>query len=169
MDDENKKGEIAKTDEEKDLEGELRDKLLSMDSKSLLKVFGGVIQKQERDIGKYKTKAEAYDHITGVKGWASMEEVAKVLNYKDLGRNNLCYFLRQIGVFQSGISTKNIPYQRFINAGLFCLKTHDITIDMGGYTTRKIRYTPMASPKGLVWIRKQIEERGIESNENNSE
>lgn len=60
-------------------------------------------------------KADFYDAVTSSKDTCDMAEVAKILNFKNIGRNKLYEILRNKGVLQNS----NIPYQKYIDNGYF--------------------------------------------------
>lgn len=72
-------------------------------------------------------KGQFYDTAMQATNSFSMSKVAKILYkqgvVKSPGRNNLYYFLRQCGV----LNKHNEPYQRFVDAGYFCVKEKLIT------------------------------------------
>lgn len=72
-------------------------------------------------------KGQFYDTAMQATNSLSMSKVAKILYkqgvVKSPGRNNLYYFLRQCGV----LNKHNEPYQRFVDAGYFCVKEKLIT------------------------------------------
>ena len=72
-------------------------------------------EKLELENKEMKPKAEFFDTVADSKTAISMNEVAKVLNIKGYGRNNLFEFLRENKV----LDRWNVPYQRYIDNGWF--------------------------------------------------
>lgn len=101
-----------------------------------------------------KPKAEFYDAVTQSDDAIAMDEVAKVLNIKGFGRNNLFKFLRDKGVLQSGGLKHNQPYQQHCEAGRFRLVETSWQADNGDI---RINMKTVALQKGLDYIRKLIE------------
>lgn len=60
-------------------------------------------------------KVEFYHDVTGSGDTVDMATVAKVLNTKGFGRNNLFAFLRKKGV----LNGRNEPYQKYVDFGWF--------------------------------------------------
>lgn len=60
-------------------------------------------------------KADFFDAVADSKTAISMNDVAKVLNVKGYGRNNLFEFLRNEGI----LDRFNVPYQRYVDCGWF--------------------------------------------------
>ena len=79
-------------------------------------------------------------------GLVSMQEVAKLLNIKEMGRNKLFESLRKGNVI---MKSSTVPYQHFINKGYFELK-EDIVELKGG--VRKVNVTIFVTQKGLAFI-----------------
>ena len=87
-----------------------------------------------------------YDDLINTEGLMSMNVVSKELN--GFGLKRLFTYLRnkEIMFYKDGI---NIPYQRFMDQGLFAVKETPCT-------DGKIRSTTYATKKGLDYIRKQL-------------
>jgi len=79
-------------------------------------------------------------------GLVSMQEVAKLLNIKDMGRTKLFQELRNGNVI---MKNSTVPYQHFVNKGYFELK-EEIVILKGGI--RKVNVTTWTTQKGLAFI-----------------
>ena len=95
-------------------------------------------------------KAEFYDAVADSKTLTSVGNVAKLLNVKGLGRNNMYKALRNIAVLNSD----NVPYQRYINAGYFKLVESKYT---AGENT-VVATTTYVTQRGIDYIRKLIKE-----------
>ena len=78
-------------------------------------VAQNIISQKDRQIEEMKPKAEFFDTVADSKTAISMNEVAKVLNIKGYGRNNLFEFLIENKV----LDRWNVPYQRYIDNGWF--------------------------------------------------
>lgn len=78
-------------------------------------VANNIIQQKDKQIEEMKPKAEFFDSVADSKTAISMNEVAKVLNVKGYGRNNLFEYLRQNKILQNN----NVPYQRYVDSGWF--------------------------------------------------
>lgn len=78
-------------------------------------VAQNIISQKDRQIEEMKPKAEFFDAVADSKTAISMNEVAKVLNIKGYGRNNLFEFLRENKV----LDRWNVPYQKYVDNGWF--------------------------------------------------
>ena len=99
-----------------------------------------------------KPKAEFFDTVADSKTALPMDRVAKVLEVKGYGRNKLFEFLRDNGVLDS----RNVPYQRFIDAGWFrTIEQHY----QNGYEPC-ISIKTLVYQKGVDGIRKLLQKKG---------
>jgi len=92
--------------------------------------------------------------------WYTMREVAKLINYKKIGRTKLFQFLRD----QKILMDDNGPYQRFIDNGCFKLVRKDV---FNGYG--RIIACPsvtLVSTKGINFIKKRLEQKEDANGEN---
>jgi anti-repressor protein len=101
-------------------------------------------------------KAELADNFIASDGLVEIQEFAKDLGYKQLGRNNLYKHLRNKGV----LTVDNEPYQRYVTSGYFLLKptgfyNHPLK---GRVTSFKVFLTP----KGVDWLIKELKKDGYE-------
>ena len=106
-------------------------------------------EKLELENKEMKPKAEFFDAVADSKTAISMNEVAKVLNIKGYGRNNLFEFLRENKV----LDRWNVPYQRYVDNGWFrVIEQHYQKNGEPIVTTKTLVYQ-----KGVDGIRKMIE------------
>lgn len=96
-----------------------------------------------------KPKAEFYDAVAGSKTAIEMAAVAKVLNFKGVGRNKLFEILREENVLQRD----NTPYQKYIDMGWFRLIEQKYSKD--GEICINIK--TLVYQKGIDGIRKLLE------------
>ena len=114
-----------------------------------LVVAHNIILQKERQIEEMKPKAEFFDAVADSKTAISMNEVAKVLNIKGYGRNNLFEFLRESKV----LDRWNVPYQKYVDNGWFrVIEQHYQKNGEPIVTTKTLVYQ-----KGVDGIRKMIE------------
>ena len=112
-------------------------------------VAQNIISQKDRQIEEMKPKADFFDAVAGSKTAISMNEVAKVLNIKGYGRNNLFEFLRENKV----LDRWNVPYQRYVDNGWFrVIEQHYQKNGEPIVTTKTLVYQ-----KGVDGIRKMIE------------
>ena len=111
-------------------------------------VAKNIISQKDRQIEEMKPKAEFFDTVADSKTAISMNEVAKVLNIKGYGRNNLFEFLRENKV----LDRWNVPYQRYVDNGWFrVIEQHYQKNGEPIVTTKTLVYQ-----KGVDGIRKMI-------------
>lgn len=84
-----------------------------------------------------------------------MSAVAKILNYKGLGRNKIFEILRELGILRYN----NEPYQQYIERGYFDIIVQEVQTSYGTITNRK----PVVKQKGVDYIRKTLDKMGFES------
>ena len=112
-------------------------------------VAQNIILQKDKQIEEMKPKAEFFDAVADSKTAISMNEVAKVLNIKGYGRNNLFEFLRGNNV----LDRWNVPYQRYVDNGWFrVIEQHYQKNGEPIVTTKTLVYQ-----KGVDGIRKMIE------------
>lgn len=78
-------------------------------------VAQNIISQKDKQIMEMKPKADFFDAVADSKTAISMNDVAKVLGIKGMGRNNLFEFLRNEGI----LDKFNVPYQRYVDCGWF--------------------------------------------------
>lgn len=111
-------------------------------------VANNIILQKDKQIEEMKPKADFFDAVADSKTAISMNEVAKVLNIKGYGRNNLFEFLRENKV----LDRWNVPYQRYVDNGWFrVIEQHYQKNGEPIVTTKTLVYQ-----KGVDGIRKMI-------------
>lgn len=98
-------------------------------------------------------KAAFYDAVAGSESLVDMNQVAKTLNVKGLGRNNLFKFLRE----QNVLMENNQPYQQYMDAGYFKLievKWTDPKSEMINVSTKT-----MIFQRGVGFIDKLVKQK----------
>lgn len=111
-------------------------------------VAQNIISQKDKQIEEMKPKAEFFDTVAESKTAISMNEVAKVLNVKGYGRNNLFEFLRENKI----LDRWNVPYQRYVDNGWFrVIEQHYQKNGEPVVTTKTLVYQ-----KGVDGIRKMI-------------
>lgn len=112
-------------------------------------VAQNIILQKDKQIEEMKPKADFFDAVADSKTAISMNEVAKVLNIKGYGRNNLFEFLRENKVLDKW----NVPYQRYVDNGWFrVIEQHYQKNGEPVVSTKTLVYQ-----KGVDGIRKMIE------------
>lgn len=91
-------------------------------------------------------KASTFDKIANSGNYIDMANVAKTLNVKNLGRNNLFQLLRNQGILNSS----NIPYQRFMKHFVVVQKVH----------SNQTYSTTHLNPDSWDWMISQVEKAG---------
>jgi len=110
----------------------------------------GLENKQLREvIEEQAPKVKFYDDVAGSSDTIDMKEVAKVLNVKGYGRNNIFELLRCKKV----LDNNNQPYQKYVDSGYFRVIESRYTLPTGEV---KISLKTVVFQKGLGFIRKLI-------------
>ena len=107
------------------------------------------IEEQQMAIEQSKPKVEFFDKVTGFSDTCDMKEVAKILNFKGIGRNNLFEILRNENI----LDKQNQPYQKYVDAGYFRViesKWEDKDGDI------HINLKTVVFQKGVDFIRKTV-------------
>lgn len=107
------------------------------------------IEERNKQIEVMKPKAEFFDAVTDSKTAFSMNEVAKVLDYKGIGRNKLFEFLRE----QKILDRYNVPYQRYVDCGWFRVIEQKYMKDGEPVVTTKT----LVYQKGVDAIRRKLQ------------
>lgn len=92
-------------------------------------------------------KVAVYSKLLDQEGVMSMNIAAKHLN---IGPNALFQTLRDLKVLMISEENYNIPYQKYINRGLFKVKKR--THKYGSKGEKRIVRTTMVTEKGLLWL-----------------
>lgn len=80
-----------------------------------LRIADRTIESLKQNVSELQPKAEFYDAVIGSRTACDMAVVAKTLNFKGVGRNNLFDILRQ----QKVLDADNRPYQAYVDRGWF--------------------------------------------------
>lgn len=114
------------------------------------------IQLLETKIEEMQPKADFYDDVADSNNTCDMQTVAKLLNYKDVGRNTLFEILRDSKILQYD----NIPYQKYVDRGWFRLietKYHDKKT-----SEPRINFKTVVFQKGIEKISNLLKELGYQ-------
>ncbi|WP_335969194.1 phage antirepressor KilAC domain-containing protein [Fusobacterium polymorphum] len=120
----------------------------------MIENYADKIKILENKIEEDKPKVEFYNDVTDSKNTCDMQTVAKTLNFKGVGRNNLFEILRKENILQSD----NKPYQRYVDSGWFRL----IETKYNDYKTSevKISYKTVVFQKGIEKISALLKDLG---------
>ena len=114
-----------------------------------LRVAEQTISSLNTKVLEMKPKADFFDAVADSKTAISMNDVAKVLAIKGMGRNNLFEFLRDEGI----LDKFNVPYQRYVDCGWFrVIEQKYMKNGEPQVSTKTLVYQ-----KGVDAIRKRIE------------
>ena len=108
------------------------------------------IEQQTALIEAQKPKVEFYEAVTGSSDTIDISSVAKVLNIKGFGRNNLFEFLRDKNILMQD----NQPFQTFVDRGYFRVIESKYNKPDG---SSHINLKTVVYQKGLDYIRKLLE------------
>ncbi len=106
-----------------------------------------LVVEQAKQIEEQKPKADFHDAVTGAVNAQSVQEIAKVLG---MGPNKLFDFLRGQGM----LMCNNLPYQQYVDAGLFRVVERQYT---DPYGESRISTRTLISGKGLAHIQRHIQ------------
>ena len=102
-----------------------------------------------------KYKIDFYDDVTGSSTTAEIAIVAKVLNFKNIGRNTLFDILRKQGILQKD----NMPFQTYVDRGYFRVVESKWNAPNGDV---KVNYKTVVYQKGIEYISKILRNLGYE-------
>lgn len=112
-------------------------------------VAQNIIQQKDKQIEEMQPKADFFDCVADSKSAFSMNEVAKVIDFKGIGRNKLFEFLREQGI----LDRYNVPYQRYVDNGWFRVIEQKYVKDGEPIVTTKT----LVYQKGIDAIRKRLQ------------
>ena len=131
-----------------------------LDTKALLKVVSDRLQTVDEEFTEYREenedKIDFYDRLSESENTLDFSQAAKLLNFKDYGRNKVLVFCRECGLLRNrpGTPAHNEPYQRYMDQGLF-------EVDLQPYTANGKEHMgtkTVLTQKGLEYIRKLLNE-----------
>ena len=102
-----------------------------------------------------KYKIDFYDDVTGSSTTAEIATVAKILNFKNIGRNTLFDILRKRGILQKD----NMPFQTYVDRGYFRVVESKWNAPNGDV---KVNYKTVVYQKGIEYISKILRDLGYE-------
>ena len=113
-------------------------------------------KQQAQQLIEQAPKVEFYNDVTGSETTAEIGTVAKILGFKNVGRNILFDILRKQGILKAD----NIPYQRYVDNGYFRV----IESKWNDYVTGdvKISFKTVVYQKGIEYIAKMLKELGYQ-------
>ena len=100
-------------------------------------------------------KIDFYNDVTGSETTAEIGTVAKLLNFKGVGRNTLFDVLRKQGVLQYN----NMPYQKYVDCGYFRVIESKWTQQNGD---THINFKTVVYQKGVEFISKTLRDLGYQ-------
>jgi anti-repressor protein len=101
-------------------------------------------------------KVDMYELVMGTDKLIEMSSVAKVLNFRGMGRNNLFEYLKERKILRFN----NEPYQNYVDAGYFKIVRE--VFERDGY--EGVYNKTMTTQKGVDYIGKLLREDGYELN-----
>lgn len=108
-------------------------------------------KRQAAKIEEDAPKVDFYNAVTESKDCIDMAQVAKLLNVKGIGRNNLIEILKEKGV----LDKKKQPYQKYVDRGYFRVIETPYSLPDG---TQRINLKTVVFQKGVDFIRKVIKQ-----------
>lgn len=98
---------------------------------------------------------ETWNRVSNSEGSIEMSAVAKLLNFKGLGRNKIFAILRDMQILRSN----NEPYQQYVDSGHFDVIEQEKEV-YEGYTITNRK--TVVTQKGIDYISKKLQEQGHE-------
>ena len=120
----------------------------------MIEDYAKKIKVLENKIQEDKPKVEFYNDVTDSKHTCDMQTVAKVLNFRGVGRNTLFEILRNENILQPD----NKPYQKFVDAGWFRLIETKYNDEMSGEL--RIYFKTVVFQKGIEKISNILKQLG---------
>ena len=113
-------------------------------------------KQQAQQLIEQAPKIEFYNDVTGSETTAEIGTVAKILGFKNVGRNILFDILRKQGILKAD----NIPYQKYVDNGYFRV----IESKWNDYVTGdvKISFKTVVYQKGIEYIAKLLRDLGYQ-------
>lgn len=112
-------------------------------------------QELEKKIEEQQPKVEFYNDVTGSDTTAEIGTVAKMLNFKSVGRNTQFDILRRQGILQRD----NMPFQTYVDRGYFRVVESKWNAPNGDV---KVNYKTVVYQKGIEYISKVLRDLGYE-------
>lgn len=109
----------------------------------------------EKKVEEQQPKVEFYNDVTDSDTTAEIGTVAKVLNFKSVGRNTLFDILRRQGILQRD----NMPFQTYVDRGYFRVVESKWNAPNGDV---KVNYKTVVYQKGIEYISKVLRDLGYE-------
>lgn len=111
------------------------------------------IQMQEK-VNEYTDKVDGYNRILSIEKWNTMQQVAKILNFKGMGSTLLYRFLKDNKILR----WNNEAYQPYQDSGYFKLVQKEFEYGCTG--KMGVDNKTMVSEKGIDFIRRKINGSG---------
>ena len=131
-------------------------KKILADPQLVIKAYEKELSMAKLRIAEYKPKAIAYDICLNSESLFEISEVAKIVNFKNVGQKKLFKYLRNRNVLRSN----NQPYQRYVDAELFKI----VEKPYKKWDEDHIYNMTYATQKGIDYIIKLLKEDGYELN-----
>jgi phage antirepressor YoqD-like protein len=123
----------------------------------VIKAYQQALTTANNKIIDMQPKVECYDIMVSSESLFEMSAVAKIINFKGFGRNNLFEYLRHKKIMRYN----NEPYQDFVDRKYF--KVVEQNYSQGG--RNQINRKTMATQKGIDYITKILLQDGYELND----
>lgn len=109
---------------------------------------------QSEQLTEAKPKVLAYDKLMDADGYATMNRAAKILG---IGPNILFDILRTNKILMSNGKDRNVPYQKYIDAGWFVVKVSSYSKEDGSSGASS---TTRVTTKGIIKLRENLVKYG---------
>ncbi|MHC8337578.1 phage antirepressor KilAC domain-containing protein [Pseudomonas sp. HLT2-19-2] len=109
----------------------------------------------EQKISEDADKVEFYETMTGTENLFNPVTASKLFG---TGRTSYLQYLRDHKILMSRPNRINMPYQKYMDAGLFEVKLGDYENSKTGEAEAKAH--PMLTGKGVIWLKQFIDQNG---------
>ena len=130
-------------------------KILS-DPRAVIMYAARALQEADEKIGQIQPKADMWDTAMGSTDLFEMSAVAKILNFRNMGRNNLFEYLKAKKILRYNKE----PYQQFVDSAHFKIVEQSFDAGNGVQIYRKT----MCTQKGIDYIGKLLKGDGYAAN-----
>lgn len=126
------------------------------DPDNVIAAYQKSLEKRDLQIADMRPKAKMWEIAMGTDQLFEMSAVAKILNFRNMGRNNLFEYLKD----KKLLRYNKEPYQQYVDSG--CFKIVEQSFDAGNGV--QIYRKTMATQKGIDYIGKLLKGDEYEPN-----
>lgn len=126
----------------------------SMLKSRLINLERQLVELEKERVDLYADRADKFERYLNSDGLTTIDELSKTLSIKKLGRNNMYELLRDKKYLKSSGKSKNTPYQKYVENGMFELcVSGEYEVDDKVYTSYKTYLTSKGVEKIIELVR----------------